>query len=268
MTAPAKRSAGALTGWHDIPSDVVAVGFVSLFMDLSSEMVASLLPIFLVSVIGASTATFGLIEGVADGSTAMTKLVSGVLSDWWGKRKPPLLAGYGLALLVRPIFPLANTAIVVFAARLTDRIGRGVRVQRSERSGYHRSRGDRRRTLVPYRSDRDFRPGRTSLGTERWRDPLLDPNKAATMKDRISSAIRRVNEVIEAHRRGAAAPLSPKLLENLRRDLERMLEAVERRDYTPRYPRFLIDWPKDEEFIKDFVRLAYDYGRKRTSIPH
>lgn len=127
MTAPSRRSTGALAGWRNIPQDVVAVGFVSLFMDLSSEMVASLLPVFLVSVLGASAATFGVIEGVAEGSTAMTKLVSGVLSDWWGRRKPLLLAGYGIAMLVRPIFPLANTAVVVFAARLTDRIGKGIR---------------------------------------------------------------------------------------------------------------------------------------------
>lgn len=64
MTAPSTRSTGALAGWRNIPQDVAAVGFVSLFMDLSSEMVASLLPVFLVSVLGASPATFGVIEGV------------------------------------------------------------------------------------------------------------------------------------------------------------------------------------------------------------
>lgn len=110
-----------------LPSGVVALGFVSLFMDISSEMIHSLLPIFLVSVLGTSAATFGIIEGVAEGSTAITKLFSGVLSDWWGRRKPLLLAGYGLAALVRPLFPLAQTAAVVFAARLLDRIGKGIR---------------------------------------------------------------------------------------------------------------------------------------------
>jgi len=113
--------------WRQIPSGVVALGFVSLFMDVSSEMVHSLLPIFLVNVLGASAATFGVIEGVAETSTAITKVFSGVLSDWWGKRKPLLLAGYGLAALVRPVFPLAGTATVVFAARLIDRIGKGIR---------------------------------------------------------------------------------------------------------------------------------------------
>lgn len=127
MTGSTERSVTGLGGWRRIPSDVVAVGLVSLFMDVSSEMVHSLLPVFLVSVLGASAATFGVIEGVAEGSTAITKLFSGVVSDWWGKRKPLLLAGYGLAMLVRPVFPLAGSAAVVFGARLIDRIGKGIR---------------------------------------------------------------------------------------------------------------------------------------------
>jgi hypothetical protein len=75
-------------------------------------MIHSLLPLFLVSVLKTSALTFGVIEGVAEASTAITKLFSGVLSDWWGKRKPLLLVGYGLAALVRPVFPLATTALV------------------------------------------------------------------------------------------------------------------------------------------------------------
>ena len=110
-----------------IPRGVVALGFVSLFMDVSSEMIHSLLPLFLVSVLNTSALTFGVIEGVAEASTAITKLFSGVVSDWWGKRKPLLLIGYGLAALVRPIFPLATTATEVFGARLIDRIGKGIR---------------------------------------------------------------------------------------------------------------------------------------------
>jgi MFS family permease len=96
-------------------------------MDVSSEMIHGLLPFFLVSVLKTSALTFGVIEGVAEASTAITKLFSGVVSDWWGKRKPLLLAGYGLAALVRPVFPLATTATAVFGARLIDRIGKGIR---------------------------------------------------------------------------------------------------------------------------------------------
>lgn len=110
-----------------IPRGVVALGFVSLFMDVSSEMIHSLLPLFLVSVLKTSALTFGVIEGVAEASTAITKLFSGAVSDWWGKRKPLLLVGYGLAALVRPMFPLATTATAVFGARLIDRIGKGIR---------------------------------------------------------------------------------------------------------------------------------------------
>ena len=87
-----------------IPRGVVALGFVSLFMDVSSEMVYGLLPFFLVNVLKTSVGTFGLIQGAAEASTAITKLFSGVVSDWWGKRTPLILVGYGLAALVRPIF--------------------------------------------------------------------------------------------------------------------------------------------------------------------
>lgn len=96
-------------------------------MDISSEMIHSLLPIFLVSVLHTSALTFGVIEGVAEGTAAITKLFSGVLSDWLGRRKPLLLVGYGMAALVKPIFPLASTAADVFTARLIDRIGKGIR---------------------------------------------------------------------------------------------------------------------------------------------
>lgn len=110
-----------------IPRGVVALGFVSLFMDVSSEMIYSLLPIFLVGVLGTSALTYGVIEGVAEAAAAITKLFSGSISDWLGKRKPLLLAGYGLAALAKPLFPLAGTATAVFVARLIDRIGKGIR---------------------------------------------------------------------------------------------------------------------------------------------
>lgn len=84
----------------------------------------------------------------------------------------------------------------------------------------------------------------------------------ADMAGRISSAIVRVDAAIAAHRHGTPAPLSPKLLGNVRAELERMLEAVWHRDYSPAYPRFIIDWPGDDEFVRDLVNLAYDFKRK------
>jgi MFS family permease len=96
-------------------------------MDLSSEMIHSLLPVFLISTLGASTITLGLIEGVAEGTASIAKIFSGVLSDRFGRRKPLVLLGYGLAALSKPLFPLANSAGWVLAARFADRIGKGIR---------------------------------------------------------------------------------------------------------------------------------------------
>ena len=96
-------------------------------MDISSEMIHSLLPIFLVSVLGASATGVGILEGVAEATVFVTKMFSGALTDWLGKRKGLALAGYGMAALTKPLFPLAGSYTVVFAARLIDRIGKGVR---------------------------------------------------------------------------------------------------------------------------------------------
>ncbi|PWC91095.1 MULTISPECIES: MFS transporter [unclassified Azospirillum] len=112
---------------RSIPSSVVALGFVSLFMDVSSEMIHSLLPVFLVSVLGASALSVGFIEGIAEATAAITKIFSGVVSDWMGRRKPLLLLGYGMAALTKPVFPLADTLASVLLARFLDRIGKGVR---------------------------------------------------------------------------------------------------------------------------------------------
>ncbi|WP_448208431.1 MFS transporter [Azospirillum sp. sgz302134] len=112
---------------RSIPSSVVALGFVSLFMDVSSEMIHSLLPVFLVSVLGASVRSVGFIEGIAEATAAITKVFSGVMSDWVGRRKPLLLLGYGMAALTKPVFPLADTLGSVLLARFLDRIGKGVR---------------------------------------------------------------------------------------------------------------------------------------------
>lgn len=110
-----------------IPRTIVALGLVSLFMDMSSELIHSLLPVFLVGTLGASAATLGLIEGAAEALALIVKVFSGTLSDAIGKRKPLLLAGYGLAALSKPFFPLAHSAGAVLAARLTDRFGKGIR---------------------------------------------------------------------------------------------------------------------------------------------
>ena len=110
-----------------IPRDVWALGFVSLFMDVSSEMIHSLLPLFLVSVLGASATAVGFLEGTAESIVFITKLFSGAISDWTGKRKPLALVGYGMAALTKPLFPIANSYAVVFAARVLDRIGKGIR---------------------------------------------------------------------------------------------------------------------------------------------
>lgn len=105
----------------------MALGFVSMLMDTSSEMIHSLLPVFLVSVLGASALSVGVIEGVAEATASVTKVFSGTFSDWIGRRRPLVLAGYGMAALTKPLFPLANGAAAVLVARFVDRIGKGVR---------------------------------------------------------------------------------------------------------------------------------------------
>ncbi|MSO76127.1 MAG: MFS transporter [Alphaproteobacteria bacterium] len=110
-----------------MPRGVVALGLVSLFTDMSSELVHSLLPLFLVGVLGASMLSVGLIEGIAEGTAAVTKVFSGWWSDRVGRRKPLTLLGYGLATLTKPLFPLADSIAWVLAARFFDRIGKGIR---------------------------------------------------------------------------------------------------------------------------------------------
>jgi MFS family permease len=110
-----------------LPAGVWALGFVSLFMDISSEMIHGLLPVFLVGTLGVSVAGLGLIEGIAESTAAITKLFSGIWSDRLGRRKPLAVLGYGMAALTKPLFPLADGVITVFVARFVDRIGKGVR---------------------------------------------------------------------------------------------------------------------------------------------
>ena len=110
-----------------IPRAVWALGLVSLLMDISSEMIHGLLPVFLVSVLGASTTMVGLIEGVGEATASMSKLLSGWVSDRLGKRKALTVAGYGLSALSKPLFALATSSSLVLAARFSDRIGKGIR---------------------------------------------------------------------------------------------------------------------------------------------
>lgn len=110
-----------------LPPGIWALGFVSLCMDVSSELIHSLLPLFLATVLGASMTTIGIIEGIAEATAAIAKVFSGALSDWLRKRKFLLLLGYGLSALTKPMFPLATTITTVFAARFADRVGKGIR---------------------------------------------------------------------------------------------------------------------------------------------
>jgi MFS family permease len=110
-----------------MPRTVWALGLVSLFMDLSSEIVHGLLPLFLTVTLGASVATVGMIDGIAEATTSISKVFSGWLSDRIGRRKPLILLGYGLAAVSKPLFPLAESAAAVLAARFADRIGKGIR---------------------------------------------------------------------------------------------------------------------------------------------
>jgi MFS family permease len=110
-----------------LPAGIWALGFGSLFMDASSELVHSVLPVFMVTTLGASMVTVGLIEGVAEATASIMKIFSGALSDYLGRRKFLLVLGYGLAALTKPIFPLASSVGWVFGARFVDRVGKGIR---------------------------------------------------------------------------------------------------------------------------------------------
>ena len=110
-----------------IPRTVWALGFVSMFMDISSEIIHSLLPLFLTMTLGVSVAMVGLIDGFAEATASISKVFSGYIADRMGKRKPLILLGYGLGALSKPFFALAATAPVIIGARFADRIGKGLR---------------------------------------------------------------------------------------------------------------------------------------------
>lgn len=121
------QKAKSFLRWREIPGGVWALGFVSLLMDISSEMIHALLPLYLVTVLGTSMLTVGVIEGIAEATASIVKIFSGALSDWLGKRKLLATLGYALAAFTKPVFPLATSISWIVAARFIDRIGKGIR---------------------------------------------------------------------------------------------------------------------------------------------
>jgi MFS family permease len=128
-----------MTGAHDrariapenevacLSPNVAVLGIVSLLMGMSSAMIYGLLPVFLVTILGASVTTVGLIEGIAEATTSAMKIFSGATSDWIGRRKPLVVFGYALSAVNKLLFPLAESASTVLIARIADRIGKGIR---------------------------------------------------------------------------------------------------------------------------------------------
>jgi MFS family permease len=110
-----------------LPRSIWALGLVSLLMDVSSEAIHSLLPVFMATVLGASMLTIGLLEGAAEATALIIKVFSGALSDWWGRRKPLAIMGYGLGALSKPLFAMATGMGWISTARLLDRVGKGIR---------------------------------------------------------------------------------------------------------------------------------------------
>ena len=110
-----------------IPRGVWALGFVSLCMDLSSELIHALLPLYMMVGLGASTLTIGIVEGIAEATALVVKVFSGVISDFFQRRKPLVVLGYGLAAFTKLVFPLAPTLGWIVTARFADRVGKGIR---------------------------------------------------------------------------------------------------------------------------------------------
>jgi MFS family permease len=110
-----------------IPKAVWVLGFVSLFMDISSEIIHALLPVFMTATLGLSVALVGLVDGIAEATASITKIFSGYISDRIGRRKPLILLGYGLGAASKPLFAMATGALPILGARFADRIGKGIR---------------------------------------------------------------------------------------------------------------------------------------------
>jgi MFS family permease len=121
VCSPAAKARQALS------PNIAALGFVSMLTAMSSAMIYSLLPVFLVRVLSISIASVGVIEGTAEAATSLIKIVSGAVSDRLGRRKPLVVVGYTLSALIKTIFPLAGSVAAVLAARVIDRLGKGVR---------------------------------------------------------------------------------------------------------------------------------------------
>ncbi len=121
------KSNGPRPIWRQIPKGVWALGFVSMLMDISSEMIHSLLPVFMLTTLHASSLSIGLIEGAAEATALIVKVFSGVISDYLGKRKSLALIGYSLGALTKPLFAIAGSSGMVLTARLLDRVGKGIR---------------------------------------------------------------------------------------------------------------------------------------------
>ncbi|MGE8375746.1 MAG: MFS transporter, partial [Diaphorobacter nitroreducens] len=109
-----------------VPAAVWALGLVSMLMDISSEMIHSLLPMFMVGALGMSAFAVGLIEGLAEATALIVKVFSGTLSDYLGRRKGLALLGYGLGAVTKPLFALASGVGLIVTARLIDRVGKGI----------------------------------------------------------------------------------------------------------------------------------------------
>lgn len=116
-----------LASQHKMPPGVWILGFVSLLMDVSSEMIHSLLPLFMVTALGASALTVGLIEGLAEATALIVRIFSGALSDYLGKRKGLTVFGYALGAFCKPLFAIAQSTGSILGARLLDRLGKGIR---------------------------------------------------------------------------------------------------------------------------------------------
>lgn len=117
----------ATVNLRQIPSSVWALGFVSMLMDISSEMIHSLLPMYMVTVLGTSAFAVGMIEGLAEATALIVKVFSGVLSDYLGKRKGLAVVGYAMGALTKPLFALSSGISLVIVARFMDRVGKGIR---------------------------------------------------------------------------------------------------------------------------------------------
>jgi len=114
-------------GGSSIPKNIIILGLVSMFMDISSEMIHALLPVFMVTVLGSSATTVGIVEGLGEGLALIVRVFSGALSDWLSRRKRLILIGYLLGALSKPLFAIATASGMVMFARALDRIGKGIR---------------------------------------------------------------------------------------------------------------------------------------------